>query len=436
MRILAIDTATEACSAALWNDGTLSAHFEICPREHTQRILPLVQEVLTESGTTLSELDALAFGRGPGSFTGVRIGIGIAQGLALGAELPMIGVSTLATMAQGAWRKTGATRVLAAIDARMGEVYWAEYQRDEQGVWHGEETEAVLKPDAVAERLAQLSGEWATVGTGWQAWPDLAKASGLTLSSGEIAGGGGFAAVSLLPAGGGENRGRGESGAGLFAKRGGVEETSMPRVNLSNKKTEKRSRIMAGQKQGVRWLLAAAVAVALSGCVSVPDAIKGTSPTPQQDLVRVMNAPQLYVGQEARFGGKVVNVQNQQGKTRLEIATVPLDSGARPVLGEPSRGRIFADVNGFLDPVDFRGQLVTVVGPIAGVVDGKVGSTPYKFMLMNATGYKRWNVVQQVVMPPQPIDPWMLGPRPWGYGYGGWGWYNPGPAEVRNVVTE
>lgn len=102
MRILAIDTATEACSAALWNDGTLSAHFEICPREHTQRILPLVQEVLTESGTTLSELDALAFGRGPGSFTGVRIGIGIAQGLALGAELPMIGVSTLATMAQGA----------------------------------------------------------------------------------------------------------------------------------------------------------------------------------------------------------------------------------------------------------------------------------------------------------------------------------------------
>ena len=169
MRILAIDTATEACSAALWNDGTLSAHFEICPREHTQRILPLVQEVLTESGTTLSELDALAFGRGPGSFTGVRIGIGIAQGLALGAELPMIGVSTLATMAQGAWRKTGATRVLAAIDARMGEVYWAEYQRDEQGVWHGEETEAVLKPEAVAERLAQLSGEWATVGTGWQA---------------------------------------------------------------------------------------------------------------------------------------------------------------------------------------------------------------------------------------------------------------------------
>lgn len=194
---------------------------------------------------------------------------------------------------------------------------------------------------------------------------------------------------------------------------------------------------MAGQKRVVRWLVAAAVVAALSGCASVPDAIKGTTPTPQQDLVRVMNAPQLYVGQEARFGGKVISVQNQQGKTRLEIATVQLDDAARPELGEASRGRIFADVNGFIDPVDFRGQLVTVVGPIVGVVDGKVGNTLYKFMLMNATGYKRWNVVQQVVMPPQPMmDPWMFGPRPWGYGYGGWGWYNPGPAEVRNVVTE
>ncbi|MGK0738562.1 tRNA (adenosine(37)-N6)-threonylcarbamoyltransferase complex dimerization subunit type 1 TsaB [Yokenella regensburgei] len=186
MRILAIDTATEACSAALENDGTVSARFELCPREHTQRILPLVQALLAENAISLTELDALAFGRGPGSFTGVRIGIGIAQGLALGAELPMIGVSTLATMAQGAWRKTGATRVLAAIDARMGEVYWAEYQRDEQGVWYGEETEAVLKPEAVNARLQQLEGQWATVGTGWPAWPDMAQGTSLTLTDGEV----------------------------------------------------------------------------------------------------------------------------------------------------------------------------------------------------------------------------------------------------------
>ncbi|MEX3020839.1 tRNA (adenosine(37)-N6)-threonylcarbamoyltransferase complex dimerization subunit type 1 TsaB [Kluyvera sp. STS39-E] len=186
MRILAIDTATEACSAALWNDANTCAHFELCPREHTQRILPIVQDILTEGGVGLHDLDALAFGRGPGSFTGVRIGIGIAQGLALGAELPMIGVSTLATMAQGAWRKQGASRVLAAIDARMGEVYWAEYQRDAQGVWHGEATEAVLKPEAVQQRLAELDGEWATVGTGWAAWPDMTQGANVQLIDGDV----------------------------------------------------------------------------------------------------------------------------------------------------------------------------------------------------------------------------------------------------------
>ena len=186
MRILAIDTATEACSAALWNDGVVSAHFELCPREHTQRILPMVQDILTAGDARLTDLDALAYGRGPGSFTGVRIGIGIAQGLALGAGLPMIGISTLMTMAQGAWRKTGATRVLAAIDARMGEVYWAEYQRDASGVWHGEESEAVLKPEAVNARLKQLDGQWATVGTGWQAWPDMALDTAVQLVDGEV----------------------------------------------------------------------------------------------------------------------------------------------------------------------------------------------------------------------------------------------------------
>lgn len=173
----------------------------------------------------------------------------------------------------------------------------------------------------------------------------------------------------------------------------------------------------------------------LSGCVTIPDAIKGTSPVPHQDLARVMNAPQLYIGQEARFGGKVMSVDNQQGKTRLEIATVSLDSGARPSLNEPSRGRIYADVNGFLDPVDFRGELVTVVGPITGTADGKIGNTPYKFMVMQAQGYKRWRVTQQVIMPPQPVSPWFWGPQPWrGYGYGGW--YNPGPAVIQNVVVE
>ncbi|MEG0207748.1 tRNA (adenosine(37)-N6)-threonylcarbamoyltransferase complex dimerization subunit type 1 TsaB [Hafnia sp.] len=185
-RILAIDTATEACSVALWNNGEKHALFEICPREHTQRILPMVQQILAESGVSLNQLDALAFGRGPGSFTGVRVGIGIAQGLAMGADLPMIGVSTLATMAQGAFRQMGATQVLAAIDARMGEVYWGQYQRQNDGVWLGENTEAVFTPERAQQNVMALAGEWASVGTGWGTYPDMAAATPITLVDGQI----------------------------------------------------------------------------------------------------------------------------------------------------------------------------------------------------------------------------------------------------------
>ena len=185
-RILAIDTATEACSVALWNNGEKHALFEICPREHTQRILPMVQQILAESGVSLNQLDALAFGRGPGSFTGVRIGIGIAQGLAMGADLPMIGVSTLATMAQGAFRQMDATQVLAAIDARMGEVYWGQYQRQNDGVWVGENTEAVFTPERAQQNVMALAGEWASVGTGWGTYPDMAAATPITLVDGQI----------------------------------------------------------------------------------------------------------------------------------------------------------------------------------------------------------------------------------------------------------
>ncbi|KAA9001765.1 tRNA (adenosine(37)-N6)-threonylcarbamoyltransferase complex dimerization subunit type 1 TsaB [Affinibrenneria salicis] len=185
-RILALDTATEACSAALWNDGELLSLFEICPREHTQRILPMVRQLLAESGLALTDLDALAFGCGPGSFTGVRIGTGIAQGLALGADLPMIGVSSLATMAQGAWRRSEADRVLVAIDARMGEVYWGPYRRDAQGLWQGEADEAVLTPQQVQEKCAALAGDWARAGTGWQTWPQLVNHPAITLRDSDV----------------------------------------------------------------------------------------------------------------------------------------------------------------------------------------------------------------------------------------------------------
>ncbi|WP_226894102.1 tRNA (adenosine(37)-N6)-threonylcarbamoyltransferase complex dimerization subunit type 1 TsaB [Proteus sp. FME41] len=186
MRILAIDTATESCSVAVWNEGVVASRFEISPREHTQKILPMVKNALQEANLTLQSLDAIAFGRGPGSFTGVRIGVGIAQGIALGAELPMIGISSLATMAEGVLRTTGIKQVLVAIDARMGEIYCAQYQCDDAGVWSGEETEAVMKPEQFVDVLQSTSGTWAIAGTGWQAYPDLKETLPCTIVDTEI----------------------------------------------------------------------------------------------------------------------------------------------------------------------------------------------------------------------------------------------------------
>lgn len=105
--ILAIDTATEACSVALWRDGEIFTQYAVSPREHTRKILPMVEQCLINAQLNLQHIDVLAFGRGPGSFTGVRIAVGIAQGLAFGADLPMSGISSLLTMAQGAYRQSG-----------------------------------------------------------------------------------------------------------------------------------------------------------------------------------------------------------------------------------------------------------------------------------------------------------------------------------------
>ncbi|MGC6386955.1 Slp family lipoprotein [Ewingella sp. S1.OA.A_B6] len=178
----------------------------------------------------------------------------------------------------------------------------------------------------------------------------------------------------------------------------------------------------------------------LSGCVTVPDDIRGTTDTPQMNLQVVQGAPQVYVGQESRFGGKVVGITNEKNKTRLEIATMPLDDAARPILGAASLGRIHAYVNGFVDPVDFKGQLVTVVGPITGAEEGTIGQTSYQFVTVNVNSFKRWRLTQQVVMPPQPMGPWGWGyggpfDRRWGRSYGP-GWYDAQPARVETIVTE
>lgn len=171
--ILAIDTATEACSVALWRDGEFFTQFAVSPREHTRKILPMIEQCLIEAHLDLRDIDVLAFGRGPGSFTGVRIAVGIAQGLAFGVDLPMVGISSLLTIAQGTYRQSGAKKVLVAIDARMGEIYSACYELKPDGYWQGEETEAVLKPAQFLAKINNLSGQWTIAGTGWSAYPIL-----------------------------------------------------------------------------------------------------------------------------------------------------------------------------------------------------------------------------------------------------------------------
>lgn len=164
--ILALDTSAEGCSVALSCNGAVLERFEVLPRGHAQHILPMIEAVLAEAGLAVSQLDAIAFCRGPGSFTGVRIAVGVVQGLAFGADLGVAPVSSLAALAQGALREHGAERVLAAIDARMGEVYWGVYQT-ERGCMLLRGEEAVLAPERVP--APQESG-WTGAGTGWAAY--------------------------------------------------------------------------------------------------------------------------------------------------------------------------------------------------------------------------------------------------------------------------
>lgn len=131
MKLLAIDCSTEACSVALFNDGEITECFELAARAHTQRLLPMVSQVLSDSDLSLQQIDAIGFGRGPGSFTGLRICLGAVQGLAFGSEIPVIPISSLAALAQtavGVHPIADATVLLSTLDARMDEIYWGVYE--------------------------------------------------------------------------------------------------------------------------------------------------------------------------------------------------------------------------------------------------------------------------------------------------------------------
>ena len=210
MRILALDTSTEWLSVAAGDGVAWHALVEHARSSNSERILPAIDAVLAEAGWTLRGLDGIAFGAGPGAFTGVRIACSVAQGLAFGADLPVVPVSTLAALAQTAWRERGASRVFACLDARMREVYVGAYERAGDA-WRVALEPAVLKPDDVR---APAGGDWQGEGDGFAAYPELAVRLGLVTANGaaipearaiaelalpELAAGRGVAAADALP---------------------------------------------------------------------------------------------------------------------------------------------------------------------------------------------------------------------------------------------
>lgn len=171
MHLLAIDTATERCSVALSRGGQLYERSEETPRAHADLILPMVADVLREAGIKLGELGGIAYGRGPGAFTGVRIAIGVVQGLAFGANLPTVGISNLAAVAQQ-FAQPG-DEVLVCMDARMNELYVGRFRMERTGgLVHEIEPEAVRKPDEIRSQSATR-----LAGTGFAAHPSIVPAS-------------------------------------------------------------------------------------------------------------------------------------------------------------------------------------------------------------------------------------------------------------------
>jgi len=176
IRLLAIETSTPACSAALWIDGDVLERYALAPRQHAALMLPMIESLLLEAGLTVPQLDAIAFGCGPGSFTGVRIAASVVQGIAFAAGLPVVPVSTLAALAQGGMRLTGGQQVMAALDARKAEVYWGCYIDAGTGTVTLQGSESVCAP---AEVICPEGGDWVGVGSGWEAYGEqLMRRSG------------------------------------------------------------------------------------------------------------------------------------------------------------------------------------------------------------------------------------------------------------------
>jgi tRNA threonylcarbamoyladenosine biosynthesis protein TsaB len=168
MKVLALDTSTEYCSVALWQDGSIIEHCELAGQKHSEMLISMLDELLNKAGVKLARLDGIAFGKGPGSFTGVRIACGATQGLALGTNLPVAGICTLEALAEA----SGKSRVIAVLDARMGEIYHAAYEKN-NGAWTEVSEPCLCKP----EDAPMVSGEdWFGAGSGFAMYGEALNA--------------------------------------------------------------------------------------------------------------------------------------------------------------------------------------------------------------------------------------------------------------------
>jgi len=173
LNILAIDTSTEACSAAIWIDGACRSQYALTPQGHSERILPMCDELLAEAGMSLEQMDCLAFGRGPGSFTGIRVGTAVIQGIAFAVDRPVVAVSSLRALAQNAFSQWGHKNIAAAIDARMNEVYWGLYQLDEYSIMQLVGEERLSPPEQVTLPQTQIFG----AGSAWASYTQTLQTS-------------------------------------------------------------------------------------------------------------------------------------------------------------------------------------------------------------------------------------------------------------------
>lgn len=165
--ILAIDTSMDYCSVAVYKKKIYSIS-EKCKKEHTKKILPMIKKVLQNARITLKDLNYIACSKGPGRFTGIRIATGIAQSFSLSLKIPVLDISTLSIIAEQAWRKYKIKKILIAIRAKIGQVYWGEYIRHEILLWTGEQTESLINIQTIEKKMKNFKEEWSLIGDGWK----------------------------------------------------------------------------------------------------------------------------------------------------------------------------------------------------------------------------------------------------------------------------